>query len=313
MCRDEFPDGDGWQEQLYVREARRMIGPVVMTQHHCQGREKATRPVSLAAYTMDSHNVQRHVDANGHARNEGNVEVGGFSPYPIDYGAITPRQEECENLLVPVCLSASHIAFGSIRMEPVFMVLGQSAATAALQAIAADVAVQQIDFEKLRERLLADGQVLEWTGPVRRSAVSVDPKTLMGVVVDDAQAQRTGFEGSSQLIGPFVGEGYSHDNDTDKGRQSVRFSVHVPRAGRYEVRIAYSPNENRATNVPVTVRHAEGETTVRINQQRPPTHGAFATVGQYHFPAGDATIEISNANTDGHVIADAVQLLPVQP
>jgi hypothetical protein len=119
----------------------------------------------MAAYTMDSHHVRRHVTAAGAVRNEGDVQVGGFPPYPIGYGAIVPRAEQCGNLLVPVCLSASHIAYGSIRMEPVFMVLGQAAATAAAHAIAEDVAVQDVDYSKLRARLLADDQVLQWRPP----------------------------------------------------------------------------------------------------------------------------------------------------
>ncbi len=162
MCRDEFIKGQGWQDQLYIREARRMVSDLVMTQHHCQGREVAADPVGLAAYTMDSHHVQRHVDADGFVRNEGDVQVGGFSPYGIGYRAIVPSADQCGNLLVPVCLSSSHMAFGSIRMEPVFMVLGQSAATAAIHAIEQEVAVQAINTDKLRKRLLADGMVLEW-------------------------------------------------------------------------------------------------------------------------------------------------------
>ncbi len=163
-CRDEFERADGWQQQLYIRESRRMVGAYVMTQHNCQGRVTAEQPVGLAAYTMDSHNVQRYVDKDGHVRNEGDVEVGGFPPYGIDYRALVPKEEECGNLLVPVCLSASHIAFGSIRMEPVFMVLGQSAATAAMQAVRSESTVQRIDYAVLRRRLLADRQVLEWGG-----------------------------------------------------------------------------------------------------------------------------------------------------
>ncbi len=160
LCRDEFVAGGGWQEQLYIREARRMVGDFVMTQNHCQGNAPVSASVGMGAYTMDSHHVQRYVDANGHVRNEGDVEVGGFPPYPIDYGAIVPKASECENLLVPVCLSASHMAFGSIRMEPVFMVLGQSAATAAAFAIDDDVAVQDVEYGKLSTQLLADEQVL---------------------------------------------------------------------------------------------------------------------------------------------------------
>jgi hypothetical protein len=164
-CRDEFERADGWQQQLYIREARRMIGSYVMTQHNCQGRVVARRPIGLAAYTMDSHNVQRYVDKNGHVKNEGDVQVGGFPPYPIDYGAVVPRPDECTNLLVPVCVSASHIAYGSIRMEPVFMVLGQSAATAAVEAVKQGVDVQEVDYDRLRVQLLADRQVLEWKTP----------------------------------------------------------------------------------------------------------------------------------------------------
>jgi hypothetical protein len=117
---------------------------------------------------MDSHHVQRYVTKDGHVRNEGDVQVGGFPPYPIAYRALVPKEAECTNLLVPVCLSASHIAYGSIRMEPVFMVLGQSAATAAALAIDDGVDVQRVEYRKLRARLLRDRQVLDWNGPKRR-------------------------------------------------------------------------------------------------------------------------------------------------
>jgi hypothetical protein len=167
LCKDEFRESGGWPHQLYVREARRMVTDYVMTQHHCQGKTIAEDAVGLAAYTMDSHNVQRYVDDKGQVRNEGDVQVGGFPPYPISYRSIVPRQAECENLLVPVCLAATHIAYGSIRMEPVFMVLGQSAATAAMLAIDRQTSVQQVGYSRLRERLLADKQVLEWTAPMR--------------------------------------------------------------------------------------------------------------------------------------------------
>ena len=169
-CKDEFVEGNGWPGQLYIREARRMVGKYVMTQHNCQGREVAEDAVGLAAYTMDSHNVERYVDAQGQLRNEGDVQVGGFPPYPISYRSLVPKVRECDNLLVPVCLSASHIAYGSIRMEPVFMVLGQSAATAACQAIDDGLAVQSVNYPKLRQRLLDDKQVLAWTSQSGKSA-----------------------------------------------------------------------------------------------------------------------------------------------
>lgn len=161
MTKDEFVEGNGWQSQLYVREARRMVSDLVMTQYHCEGLKTVEKPVGMAAYGMDSHNVQRYVTAEGYVKNEGNVEAKLKAPYQVGYGAIVPRKEECKNLLVPVCMSASHIAFGSIRMEPVFMVLGQSAATAASLAIDSNTAVQDVDYEELSKSLLDDKQVLE--------------------------------------------------------------------------------------------------------------------------------------------------------
>lgn len=311
QCKDEFTAGQGWQEQLYIREARRMIGAYVMTQHNCQNRVVADRPIGLAAYTMDSHNVQRYVEKTGHVRNEGDVQVGGFAPYPIDYGAITPKQNECDNLLVPVCLSASHMAFGSIRMEPVFMVLGQSAATAALLSIDAKCPVQTIDYGKLKQRMLADKQVLEWTGPKPMAAASIDLKSLPGLVVDDEAAERKGFESTGSVVGPFVGTGYRHDADMSKGACVAKFRFKVGAAGDYEVRVAYPPNPNRASNVPVTIQHSKGSSIVKLDQKKKPTHGAFEPVGTYRFMAGEAVVEITNKDTVGHVIIDAVQLLPV--
>jgi hypothetical protein len=161
LAKDEFTKNGNWPTQLYVREARRMIGAYVMTEHNCRGKEVVEDSVGMGAYGMDSHNCQRYVTEDGHVQNEGDVQVAGFKPYPISYRAIVPKIEECENLLVPVCLSSSHIAYGSIRMEPVFMILGQSAATAASLAIDDDVPVQKLDYHRLRKDLIQDKQVLE--------------------------------------------------------------------------------------------------------------------------------------------------------
>ena len=181
-CRDEFTDGlgDGWQRQLYVREARRLVGMTKMTEHHCRGDETVAHPVAMGAYGMDSHNVRRYVGADGFVHNEGNVEdynrysewgerahlldkdwrKNRFPPYGVDYGAIVPKKGDCGNLFVPVCLSATHMAFGSIRMEPVFFALGQVAGAASALSIDAGVAVQDLDYARLRKRLLEGGQVI---------------------------------------------------------------------------------------------------------------------------------------------------------
>ncbi len=160
MCKDEFDREDGWQQQLYIREARRMISSYVMTQQNCEGIKVVEDAIGLAAYGMDSHNTQRYIDQNFHVKNEGNVESKVSGPYPISYRSIVPKKEECTNLLVPVCLSATHIAFGSIRMEPVFMVLGQSAATIAVMAIDRNKNIQELSYNELKIRLLDDKQVL---------------------------------------------------------------------------------------------------------------------------------------------------------
>lgn len=158
--KDEFTANGHFPTQLYVREARRLLSPVVMTQHHVEARDTAKDSVGMGAYGMDSHNVQRYVTKEGFVRNEGNVQKGGFKPYPISYQAIVPKKEEAGNLLVPVCLGASHIAYGSIRMEPVFMVMGQSAATAACMALDGGQDIHGVRYQRLRDRLLADKQIL---------------------------------------------------------------------------------------------------------------------------------------------------------
>ena len=137
-----------------------MVSDFVMAEPYLRRQKPTPKPIGMGSYNMDSHNVQRYVDANGHARNEGDIQINPGGPYPISYNAIVPKASECTNLLVPICLSSSHIAYGSIRMEPVFMILGQSAATAASMAIDDGANVQDVDYSKLRDRLIADGQVL---------------------------------------------------------------------------------------------------------------------------------------------------------
>lgn len=160
LAKDEFLDNNHWPRQIYVREARRMVGAHVMTEHDVLGKREVPKPVGMGSYTVDSHNVQRYVKPDGFVQNEGDIGVKTPAPYRIAYDSLVPKGNECSNLLVPVCVSSSHIAFGSIRMEPVFMILGQSAATAAVLAIEQGAPVQHVPYEQLRERLLADGQRL---------------------------------------------------------------------------------------------------------------------------------------------------------
>lgn len=160
LSKDEFTDNGGWPWMIYIREARRMVSDYVMTQHDCEGKRSASDPVGLGSFGMDSHNVQIFVDEKGHAQGEGTIWRVPPKPYGISYRSIIPRRGECENLLSPVCLAATHVAHGSIRMEPVFMTLGQSAAVAAGAALDAKVGVQDLAYPYLRERLVAAKQIL---------------------------------------------------------------------------------------------------------------------------------------------------------
>lgn len=162
LAKDEFTDNGHWPHQIYVREARRMQGAYVMSEHEIMDRRTVPGPVGMGSYTMDSHNVQRYITPEGYVQNEGDIGVKPPKPYQIAYGSLIPKKEQAQNLLVPVAMSASHIAFGSIRMEPVFMILGQSAATAAALAIDGKKAVQDVAYPKLRKQLLKNGQVLEY-------------------------------------------------------------------------------------------------------------------------------------------------------
>ena len=177
LTSDEFTENGGWSEQIYVREARRMLGQFVMTDKNILGTERVNDSVGLGSYTMDSHHVQRFVDANGKVFNEGDVQVGVPSPYRISYRSLTPLEEQASNLLVTSAISSSHIAYGSIRMEPVFMTLGQAGGTAAVLAIDHQMSVQELSYQLLRQELIGDGALLEWPanlGTAARSSAKSD-------------------------------------------------------------------------------------------------------------------------------------------
>ncbi len=308
LPKDEFTDNGNWSHQLYIREARRMVGKYVMTENDLLERIETPQSVGMGSYTIDSHNVQRYITPEGYVQNEGDIGVK-CSPYEIAYGSLVPKKSECENLLVPVCVSSSHIAFGSIRMEPVFMILGQSAATAAVQAIDDGVAVQDIDYEKLRKRLLADGQVLEYTPT--HAGNGIDPTKLPGILVDDSRAEYQGNWQTSTAHRKYLGMGYHHDGGNQDGKSSVNFKAKLPKRGWYEVRLAYTSNSNRSSQVPVMVNHIGGQTEVILNERETPEiDDLFAFVGSFEFTE-DASVSISNKGADGHVVVDGVQWLPV--
>jgi hypothetical protein len=315
LPKDEFQDNGNWSRQLYIREARRMIGQFVMTENELRKKKPTPDSVGMGSYTIDSHNVQRYITPEGYVQNEGDIGVGLKFPYEIAFGSLIPKKGQADNLLVPVCVSSTHIAFGSIRMEPVFMILAQSAVTAAAMAIDSGVSLHELDYEKLRAQLIKDGQVLHYDGPPNKDHKSgLDPAKLPGTVLDDMKATTSGEWKESSTIGEWIGDSYRHDGNDKTMKATARFEPPSILPGRYEVRFAYVANKNRAANVPVTVLHAGGETQVIVNEQEePPLKGGFVSLGTFEFASGkDVVVIVSNEGTKGYVVIDAVQWLPVK-
>jgi hypothetical protein len=316
LPKDEFTDNGGWPHQIYVREARRMIGQFVMTENELTKKKPTPDSVGMGSYTIDSHNVQRYITPEGYVQNEGDIGVG-ITPYAIAYGSLVPRRGQADNLFVSICVSSSHIAFGSIRMEPVFMILGQSAATAAALAIDAGIPVQDVPYTKLREQLLKDGQVLEYANArpgarTRAAGAIIGAKELAGVVVDDDDAKLTGEWRKSSASSGYIGSGYRHENNAKDGKASARFDAVLPTSGRYEVRLAYPPNGNRSSMVTVEIFHAGGREAVQLDQRKAPAiENRFHSLGHYDFNAAQpAAVVVGNSGADGYVVIDAVQWLP---
>jgi hypothetical protein len=270
-----------------------------MTERDCRRTVQAADPVGMASYTMDSHNCQRVV-VNGLVKNEGDVQIGVPGPYPISYRSIVPNASQCTNLAVPVCLSASHIAYGSIRMEPVFMILAQSAVTAAILATDAGISLQALNYSTLAARLRADGQILQWPLPVPGEVI-LDNAASSGVTRNGTWLRSTSVSG-------FHGPDYEHDNNTAKGVNRLRFTPTLPAAGTYTVYLRWTAHANRAGNVPVDVVHTGGTTTRTIDQRV--SGGQWVSLGSFGFAAGNAgSVLLRTEGTNGYVVADAVRFV----
>ena len=293
--KDEYLTTDHWTPQLYVREARRMLGAYVMTQANCEGKTTVNDGIAMAAYTMDSHNAERIV-VKGMVKNEGDVQVGGFGPYPISYRSITPKH--VSNLLVPVCLSASHIAYGSIRMEPVFMVLSQSAAQAAIFAIDHQVYVQNVNVDAVKHLLrtnpLADGSKPD-------------------ILIDDNDKAHVRISGKWLTAKDGYGPTVLLADTTDNRPKSVKYLPVVAKGGHYRV-YAYASAENKT---PVGVEIFDGKNKKDFNMDagklnvEGQTSGEWVEMGSYNFQAGKrAYVRLSTIRPSDNARADAILLVP---
>ncbi|MCW3113446.1 MAG: FAD-dependent oxidoreductase [Segetibacter sp.] len=298
--KDEYADNNNFTPQMYVREARRMVGAYVMTQNNCEGREVVPDAIGMAAYTMDSHNCQRVV-VNGMVKNEGDIQKGGFGPYPIAYRSLIPNPTECKNLLVPVCLSASHIAYGSIRMEPVFMALAQSSTVAASIAIDTKKSVQDVDVRRVQQLLkgnpLADGSEPE---------ILIDNDDVKHVVIGgNWKKEKAGSFGPSRFVNS-VG-------DTSGG--FVQFLPSLNKSGKYTVYTYYIKTDKTAPVTNIVINDGSKLNEVKIEKNAVvisgQTSGSWIPLGRYEIKKDEKPyVKIMNTGKEGIVNADAVLFVP---
>ncbi len=297
--QNEYPETGGWPHELYVREARRMVSDFVLTQDYYDHRLTVSDAVGLANYSSDSHHVRRFAGPDGMVWVEGDTGGGSISPWRLPYRALIPPASECDNLLVPWAISASSVAFASMRMEPCFMVLSQSASTAASLCIERGETVQELPYELLRLHLIADGQIL-----------GEETELENGIIIDNRDSERFSLFGpwtESTSTSGFYGGDYLHDNQTGSG-MSASFSPDIETSGEYEVFARWTAHANRASNASIDILHQGEVTTVQVNQQV--NGGVWYSLGSYNFDAGKKTrVTLRNDGADGYVIADAVKFV----
>ena len=299
----QFPETNGWPHELYVREARRMISDYVLTQKHFNRTIVAAVPVGLANYGSDSHATRRFVQNGVVAIEYGaGSSTGTATPWQISWRSIIPRVGEAENLLVPWAISATHVAFDSMRMEPCFMVLSQSAATAAALAIDRDQAVQDLPYSLLKLHLLGGGQIIA-SNTTANNGTIVDNTSVSGF-------STTGTWSASTSIAGYYGSNYLHDGNTgNTASKSATFSPSLSLAGNYDVQVRWTSGTNRASNVPIDVIDNSGTTTLLVDQTT--NGGIWNWIGRYNFNAGSTgSVVIRNTGANGFVVADAVNFVP---
>lgn len=318
LCKDEFASTGHFSPALYVRESRRMKGLYVISQKDILEAPEKDDPIAISSFPIDSHDCQRIALKGGGVINEGTifpVRKGdhGYA-YHVPYRSLLPRQDQCSNLLVPVALSCTHVGISSLRIEGAWMVIGQGAGVAAALAARQGVDVQKLDYPKLRERLLAQGQILELPeAQTTKPAAAAVTTEFPGIVLDDSAAELKGTWAKSTNFKPFIGRGYIHDGPRGDGSSVATFRFKAPSAGVYELHMAYSPHPTRASAVAVVVQSGGKQTKLTVDQRLPlPAGKRFRAIGRATLSAeGDSTIEVNNTGAGGIVVLDALQLIPV--
>lgn len=306
-AKDEFTDNGHWPRYLYIREARRMIGSYVMRQQDLWENAEKEDGIGMGSYFPDSHTIQRIINGEGRLLNEGGLKHIPYKPYEIPYGSLIPKASDCENLYTTICMSASHVAYTSLRMEPVYMIMGHAAGVAAAMAVKAKSGVQRVDVQQLRSRLQVQHQVLKYDF---KPGAYQKPESFSGVVIDDLDAVRTG-NWSNSTLPPFLLAGARIVRQSAEETASMTFSTELPKSGRYEVFILYAPDKRKSREVKLTVQAADGAKTLKVDMTRPPSGSdGWHSLGVYSFTAGkEAAVLFSNEGAGAMVAADAVRFL----
>lgn len=308
-AKDEYADNGNWPYQLYIREGRRMKGDFVMTQHDAWENTTKEDAVAIGSYFLDCHIVSSIVTKRGIHLEEGNFDYTPYKPYELPYRIITPRKAECSNLLVPVCMSASHVICASLRMEPVYMMLGQVAGDAVALALRDGSAVQDIDVKELQKKLKEQKQIIHFKTPL---GMYLTPEMFDGIVIDDSDlGLGDGFWSHSTSQGPFMKYDYRFVPVNPNGGIEAVFPVKVPSKGKYEVQIMYSASGNRVKAADVTVVDKKGQHPCSVDMTKSPRiEGSWHSLGEYRFdPRQEGKVIITNKGESGVVVIDAVRII----
>jgi len=307
-AKDEFADNGNWPYTLYIREGRRMKGQYIMKQQDAWDNPHKEDAIGIGSYFMDCHGVQRFITSEGEMFEEGEMEHAPFRPYEISYGAIVPKQSECENLLVTVCMSAAHTIYGSLRMEPVFMITGHAAGVASAMAINNEVAVQKINMGGLQEKLLSQQQILSYTP---RQGFYVPKESVSGYVMDDTDAVLEGHWAHSVGAAPFLEYNYRYTSQSTSQTAYAEYNPALEEDGIYEVQIMYSPDTNRSKAVRIVISANGDDKIVYVDMTKKYTSPDYwFSLGTYEFSkAKKPKVTISNQGNGGLVIADGLKFI----
>ncbi|MDR0546770.1 MAG: FAD-dependent oxidoreductase, partial [Dysgonamonadaceae bacterium] len=307
-AKDEFTGNGNFPYLLYVREARRMIGQTIMKQQDAWNTPTKPDAIGIGSYFMDCHTVERFITPENELWEEGEMKHAPYRPYEMPYGALVPKQTECSNLLVTICMSATHTIYGSLRMEPTFMINGQAAATAATLAANNNLAIQQINIQQLQTRLTAQGQILHFQSG---DAFYIDKEAISGIVLDDEEAVLKGNWSHSVAAGPFLMYSYRFAQQSATETATAQYNLNLPDDGDYEVQIMYSPAVNRSKKARVVISGSQSDEIAYVDMtQNFTAPNYWRSLGIYHFSkTGNPKITISNQGENGIVIADGVRLI----